>query len=316
MQHDLDPWDRGRGEPPSRSPGLHRISPQEDLPLTTSATRTSSESRTRPASSTAATSPALISPDPDCPRCRGVGHLVADVRYGHPQFGQLIRCGCLEATLVTARQTAAAARAAQLTRQLAAELGRLASCTLDQIDRRRPCVDLIWEGQVYSQAEQRRLLNRACGIARHYAPSESLYLYGPPGSAKSHIAASLLNAQAQAAVAARYGSMPALLRLLRGGFRDGTADERLEALMAADLLVIDDLGVEQGGDWAYAQFFDLLSIRINRALPTIITSNLPPAAHEPRIASRIAGEFALLPLILSDYRLIQAEQRAVRAMQA
>jgi DNA replication protein DnaC len=241
---------------------------------------------------------------------------VADVRYGHPQFGQLARCGCLEATLVAARQAAAAARADTLTQQLAAELGRLASCTLDTIDRRRPCVDLLWQGQAYPQAEQRRLLNRACGLARHYVASESLYLYGPPGGAKSHLAAAILNAQAQAGVAGRYGSMPALLRLLRGGFRDGTADERLEALMIAELLVIDDLGVEQGGDWAYAQFFDLLSIRINRGLPTIITSNLPPDRHEPRIASRIAGEFALLPLILSDYRLVQAEQRAARRSEA
>ena len=238
------------------------------------------------------------------------------MRYGDPAFAQLIRCGCLEATLVAARQAAAAAQAAALTQQLAAELGRLASCTLDQIDRRRPCVDLLWQGQAYPQAEQRRMLNRACGIARHYAPSESLYLYGPPGGAKSHLAAAILNAQAQAGVAGRYGSMPALLRLLRGGFRDGTADARLEALMAADLLVVDDLGVEQGGDWAYAQFFDLLSIRINRALPTIITSNLPPADHEPRIASRIAGEFALLPLILSDYRQIQAARRAARYSEA
>jgi DNA replication protein DnaC len=241
---------------------------------------------------------------------------VADARYGSPAFGRLIRCGCLEATLVAARQAAAQARAAQLTAQLAAELGRLAGCTLDRIDRRRPCVDLIWSGEAYPQAEQRRLLNRACGLARHYAPAESLYLYGPPGGAKSHIAAAILNAQAQAGVAGRYGSMPALLRLLRGGFRDGTADERLEALMIAELLVIDDLGVEQEGDWAAAQFFDLLSVRINRALPTIITSNLPAERHEPRIASRIQGEFTLVPLILSDYRLIQAAQRAARAQEA
>lgn len=271
--------------------------------------------RMRPASGSAATSTSA-SPDPDCPRCRGAGHLVADARYGDPAFGRLIRCGCLEATLVAARQEACASWAATLTAQLAAELGRLAGCTLDTIDRRRPCVDLIWEGAAYPQAEQRRLLNRACGMARHYRPTESLYLYGPPGSAKSHIAAAILNAQAAQGVAGRYGSMLAILRLLRGGFRDGTADQRLEALMGAELLVIDDLGAEQSGDWAAAQFFDLLSIRINRALPTIITSNLPADRHEPRIASRIAGEFTALPLILSDYRDIQAAQRAARALEA
>ncbi len=238
------------------------------------------------------------------------------MRYGHPAFGQLQRCGCLDATLVAARRRAAAARANALTAQLAAELGDLARATLEGVDRRRPCDPILWEGAAYGDADQRRMLARACGLARHYAPPESLYLYGPPGGAKSHLAAAILSAQAQAGVAGRYGSMPALLRLLRGGFRDGTADARLEALMAADLLVIDDLGTEQNGDWAYAQFFDLLSIRINRNLPTIITSNLPVDAHEPRIASRIYGEFTLVPLILSDYRLIQAAQRAARAREA
>jgi DNA replication protein DnaC len=236
---------------------------------------------------------------------------VADARYGDPNFGRLVRCGCLEATLVAARQAATAARSAALTAQLAAELGKLGRCTLDSIDRQRPLSDIIWRDTLYPVAHQRQMLTRACGLARQYDPCESLYLYGPPGGCKSHLAAAILNSQAQAGVAGRYGSMPAILRLLRGGFRDGSTDDRLEALMDAELLVLDDLGTEQGGGWADAQLFDLLSVRIAAGRATIITSNLLATEHaDSRIASRLAGDFTGIPLILSDYRLVQAERRS------
>lgn len=233
------------------------------------------------------------------------------MRYGHQDFGRLQRCGCLDAALVAARAQLAAARAAQLTAQLADELGALARCTLDSIDRRRPLTDILWGGQAYPVAEQRLMLSRACGIARDYRPPEHLYLYGPPGGAKSHLAAAILNAQAQRGVGGRYGSMPALLRLLRRGFSDGTADARLEALMDAELLVIDDLGVEQGSDWADAQLFDLINVRLAGERATIITSNLAPDQHrDARIASRLQGSFTPIRLILSDYRAVQAQQRS------
>ena len=41
-----------------------------------------------------------------------------------------------------------------------------------------------------------------------------------------------------------YASVPDLLRFIRRGFGDGAADERLDALMQVDVLILDDLGAE------------------------------------------------------------------------
>lgn len=310
--HDPGLWDRGTGELSPKQPSPRRISPQDFRPNPTSPTKKSDESKTRPANGSASAPPHGATPDPTCPRCKGAGHLVADAKYGDPAFGRLVRCGCLEATLVAARQAAQASRAARATARMGDELGKLSRCTFDSIDRQRPFTELVWRDQNYSIPHQRQMLMRACGLARQYEPCESLYLYGPPGSCKSHLAAAILNDHAAKGVEGRYGSMPAILRLLRRGFQDGTADERLEALMDAPLLVLDDLGTEHPGDWADTQLFDLLSVRIAADRATIITSNLPATAHlDGRIVSRLQGEFTAVPLILSDYRAIQAEQRSV-----
>lgn len=308
MHHnDLGAWDRGEGEYPPSPPSPRRISAPEWSPPPISSAP--SPRGSPPASPT----PAGAAPDPDCPRCRGGGWMVADVRYGHPQFGQLQRCACLEASAVTARKADLAVRVATLTAQLSEEMGRLRACQLDQLDLRRDLLPVIWRGEAYSELDQRKMLGRAVGLARTFTPDdgEGLYLYGPNGTGKSHIAAAILNAAVARGVAARYGSAPALLRLLRQGFRDGSADDRLEALAGVPLLALDDLGTESPSDWADASLFDLLKARDAGGRATIVTANIPIAElRDPRIASLIQGNSLLVPLITSDYRALLAERRA------
>lgn len=306
--HDSDPgpWDRGEGESPSRPPSLRRISLNDLSPPmrpSGSSPRGLPRASDSPAGST--------SPDPDCPTCNGSGWLVAGVPYGHPAFGQLKRCTCLEQAAYQARQAALAARIGELTAQLGEELGRLSNCTFDQFSLRRTLAPITWRGETYDEDAQRRMLARSLSLARAYVCGpEGLYLYGPNGSGKSHLAAAILNAAAAAGTPARYGSAPALLRLVRQGMRDGSADDRLEALARVPLLAIDDLGAEQPSDWADVALFDLLKARDNRGLGTVITSNLPPAElRDPRIASLVQGNSLIVPLITSDYRALLAEQR-------
>lgn len=321
MESDQGPWDRGEGE--GVPPALRRISPADlglvlpATPATTSAPRSSPPLRRQPIERPSGGAAG----DPSCPQCHGAGWLVADARYDDPAFGQLRRCACLDATQLAARQARAAHYLAQVAQDLGAEL---AGCDLDGFDRQRALTPLTWwdarlppDGsprpqKTYSVAEQRLALGRACGIARGYGGAESLYLWGPTGSGKSHLAAAILNAQAGQGVAGCYRSLPAMLRLLRQGFEDGTSDSRLEALIAVPLLVLDDLGTEKSSEWGDQVFFDLLNTRIAARRATILTSNHPPEAahHDSRIVSRIWGAFTILPLILSDFRVLRAQQRS------
>jgi len=34
-------------------------------------------------------------PDPNCPKCKGIGFLASNVKYGDAEFGKLVKCSCL-----------------------------------------------------------------------------------------------------------------------------------------------------------------------------------------------------------------------------
>jgi DNA replication protein DnaC len=309
-------WDRGPGEL-GRS-GPCRIS-LDDIPLLRQPRPAPSASLPPTSSPPQKLRPTHVGPafasgagDPDCEVCAGAGHFVYHVPYEHPLFGKLQKCSCLEVSQVAAREKARAARGAELTAQLHAELGRLRSCTLEGFfldTKRRPYPAAVeWGGKSYSSAEQRQTLLKAYGVARTYEPVESLYLYGPYGSGKSHLAAAILNAAAARGLEARYASSLALLRLIRQGFKDRSADDRLEALQTVPLLVIDDLGVENETEWNDASLFDLINARYVAERATIYTSNLAPhELRDPRIASRISGSCLLVKMVAYDFRMLQAD---------
>lgn len=294
-------WDRGDGEYPSRA-GFSRISPT----LPTNPTSTPSSRTPTPGPPHTVNGSALGSPDPACATCKGAGFWLYDVPYGHALFGVAQRCQCLDAALSQARQERLAARAQELTAQLHREMGKLAALELGTLDRSRHVTPIEWRGNVYNPVQQLVMLARALNLAESFEPmGEGLYIYGPNGTGKSHLVAAILNRATQQGIAARYGHAPALLRVLRQGFRDNSADDRLEALAGVTLLAIDDLGAEAPGDWATAVLFDLLKSRDAAGLTTLITSNLPlDALNDPRIVSLIQGNSLVVPLILSDYRAL------------
>lgn len=214
---------------------------------------------------------------------------------------------------MVARAERHAARVAELTAVLADEMGKLRNARLEHIDLHRELAPITWRGTVYSPKEQAKTLTKAYGIARMFEPAgEGLYLFGPNGTGKTTLIASIINAQVAQGREARYGKSVALLRLIRQGFRDGEADDRLEALMRTPLLAIDDLGSEGGSDFDTKSLFDLISAREQANLTTIFTANLPVDTQpDPRVASLIKRSCLILPVITSDYGAILQQRRAV-----
>ena len=267
---------------------------------TTSPTRSTPASSPPPSGTPPNASPGVggLLADPACQTCHGAGWI------SHGPFRPPTRCACLEAAQAAQRARSTAARAEALTAQLATELGRLGRCTLANFNPRRALpADVVWNGRIYTPAEQRQSLLQIFSLARQYAPRESLYIHGSYGSGKSHLAAAILNRLASEGVAGRYGSAPALLRLVRQGFQDHSADDRLEALMTVPLLIIDDLGTEHESGWNGSSLFDLINARYLADRATIFTSNLPVEAHrDDRIISRINGTCHIVALVAYDHR--------------
>lgn len=232
-----------------------------------------------------------------CPDCGGAGYYKLAVPYGHPRFGQLLTCACKQgeqAERLVLRQTAILA---ELTRELGDELA--------------DCSFATYSTTHSADAEQQRTLARALRIAQEYSrdPRGWLYLWGPCGGGKSHLAAAIAHAAVERGIHTSYASAPALMRFLQAGFADGSGDARMRALQLVGLLVLDDIGAEyhkKPGDWGDTALFELINQRYLYARPTVLTSNLAPRDLEPRIASRIIGRGREVRLFVDDYRLRQA----------
>jgi DNA replication protein DnaC len=236
--------------------------------------------------------PPVSAPKTQCPDCYGFGFYKLAVRATHPDFGKLFRCECKLAE----HAHHAERRRQEILEQLADELGHLRHKRLSNFDTRHP-----------DPLKQRNLRN-ALAAAEDYVQrgfAGWLYIWGDCNAGKSHLAAGIALAAADAGLRVSYASVPTLLRFLRAGFSDGSSDQRLMALQIVDVLVLDDLGAEyhRGGGYDYtdAVLFELLNARqiTNRA--TVITSNFPALDHETRLSARIRRASREVLIETDDY---------------
>ena len=103
-----------------------------------------------------------------------------------------------------------------------------------------------------------------------YKNSQGLIFYGEKGLGKSYAAAVIANEMIDRQ---RLVVMTSFVKLLEnvGGFNDG---DYLERLNTADLLILDDLGVERSTDTAIERVYNIVDSRYRTGKPTIFTTNL------------------------------------------
>ena len=101
--------------------------------------------------------------------------------------------------------------------------------------------------------------------------------------------------------------VPDLLDHLRSAFNPNAEvgyDELFEQLRSTPLLVLDDLGAQSSTPWAQEKLFQLLNMRYNAQLPTVITTNQRLEDLEPRLRSRLmdANLVNHFAIIAPDFR--------------
>ena len=101
---------------------------------------------------------------------------------------------------------------------------------------------------------------------------ENVFLLGPSGVGKSHLAQALGNAACRKGYDVVFERTDSLLKHIQGGLGDGTRDKRLLAMARMPLLILDDFGLLPLDAACQATLYELICERYEKAA-TIITSN-------------------------------------------
>lgn len=140
-----------------------------------------------------------------------------------------------------------------------------------------------------------------------------LYYLGGVGAGKTSEASAVAKSFVWAGYSVAFTTTLGMLDAIRASY-DGRGGAGVSKFAGADLLVLDDLGKENANAWALTTLFQVLNARYEGMMPTIFTSQYPPAALERRmsrsgeresaqaIASRIAQVSEVVDLGGADRR--------------
>jgi len=202
-----------------------------------------------------------------CPHCKGAGFLRNDVPFGHAQFGKAIACHCKEQERKRKR------------RQYLQEISNLGAFAQKRFE--------TFNSQVHGTLE-------AFQASQNFAhsPNGWLLLVGPTGCGKTHLAAAIANHCLETGAVVLFATVPDLLDHLRAAFAPESNeiyDQLFGRMREAEVLVLDDLGVQQSSPWANEKLFQLFNYRYNSGFPTVITANVRGLqATDERIRSRLS----------------------------
>ena len=216
-----------------------------------------------------------------CSICQDAGYLRGDFPVGHPMFGRIVPCVCKQQELDDRR--------ADELRQLS-NLDMFNHQSFEEFDSTIDGVADAYDAAVeFAQEPGHRWL----------------FLYGPCGTGKTHLAVAVARYAMQwHNMSVYFAVVPDLLDHLRATFdpNSGSAyDDRFNSIRNAQLLVLDDLGTENATPWAKEKLYQIINHRYMEQLPTVITSNVDQKKVDDRIMSRIMDHR------LSQYVVVDAE---------
>lgn len=131
-------------------------------------------------------------------------------------------------------------------------------------------------------------------LRRFESANDNLYVWGKCGVGKSHLASAVAATAFSAGLKTEFWKPPRLLRLLRGK-EAWEQDKIIEKLAAADVFVLDDLGVGAATEFAISVFYEVVDARfLGRRNGLVVTSNLSlddlaEKTGDDRLASRLSG---------------------------
>lgn len=160
----------------------------------------------------------------------------------------------------------------------------------------------------------RTIMERTFRVCREYAAdfsmqSPSLLFSGGTGLGKTFLSACIAREVADKGCSVVYESAAHLFTKLERAKFNGDEEARAESqkYTACDLLIIDDLGTEMGGQFVTSALYTLINDRLLSRKPTIISTNLSgdelAMRYSAPIISRLRGAYMRVAFVGEDIRL-------------
>ncbi len=145
--------------------------------------------------------------------------------------------------------------------------------------------------------------------------SPSILMFGNTGLGKTHLSLSIASAVLEKGYSVLYDSVINFLRQIENEHfgRDTSGKDTLSMLLECDLLILDDLGTEFDTSFYQSAIYNIINTRINRGLPTIISTNMDwdgiSHKYNERITSRIFATYVNHHFVGYDVRLRKAQEK-------
>ena len=240
--------------------------------------------------------PDALDDRPDCPRCGDTGWVGAAM------------CSCL-------RELCAQEQIRELSKLL--DLGEQSFDTFSP-DLYSP---LPWPGEELSPRENMEFILEVCSnYARKFGKFyfRNLFLTGAPGLGKTFLSACIARTVSEQGFSVVYDTAVNVFarfeeqKFARDREEAGEARDDTRRYLGCDLLILDDLGSEMTTPFVQSALYTLINSRLAADRRTVISSNLSMdqvrQRYTPQIASRLEGEYRVLPFYGEDIRLLRKGQ--------
>ena len=141
--------------------------------------------------------------------------------------------------------------------------------------------------------------------------SPSLFFSGKTGLGKTFMSSCIANELLLNGFNVAFDTIQNYLRCIENEhFGRSTDFDTLNILSNADLVILDDLGSEFTSAFYSSALYNIINTRLNKGVPTIISSNMTLAElqnkYDDRIISRLTGMFSWMIFLGKDIRHIKA----------
>lgn len=113
---------------------------------------------------------------------------------------------------------------------------------------------------------------------------------GNAGTGKTHLACAIANELMGQGVSAAFTTVSDAMRAIKRTYDAGSAMTEVQAIQAfvdPQLLILDEVGANRGTDYELQLMFDIINKRYENCRPTIILTNLDPAALRECLGERV-----------------------------